>query len=107
LNWAFSVRLKVMPFGLMNAPAFYTCMMQDFREEWHTLFIITICSMKLIGGQVVKILETDEIYLDGVKAHSEIKGIIDDILMWSTNLEYDVLYARLLLIFLVSDRVYE
>ena len=30
---------KVMPFGPVNAPDVYTCMMGNFREKWDILFL--------------------------------------------------------------------
>ena len=30
--------LKVMPFGPMNAPSFYTAMIRKFQDEWTLLF---------------------------------------------------------------------
>ena len=83
---------KVMPFGPMNAPAFYTCMMQDFRKEWHHLFLTTIRDMDIIGGQAVHVTDTDEIFIDGKKTYTDSKGIIDDILAYSTNLELVLIY---------------
>ena len=50
-NFAF----KVIPFGPMNAPAFYTRMMQDFHAEWDLLFILTIRNMTKIGGEAVRV----------------------------------------------------
>ena len=32
---------KVIPFGPVNAPAFYSCMMGNFEVEWDTLFFET------------------------------------------------------------------
>ena len=33
---------KVMPFGPVNDPAFYICMMGNFRDEWDALFLETM-----------------------------------------------------------------
>ena len=33
---------NVMPFEPTNVPAFYTAMMEDFKDEWDTLFILDI-----------------------------------------------------------------
>ena len=30
---------KVMPFGPVNAPPFYTCMMRNLKKEWDLIFI--------------------------------------------------------------------
>ena len=41
--------LKVIPFGSVNAPEFYTCMMDDFKVEWDTLFNETMSSLAVKG----------------------------------------------------------
>ena len=33
---------KVMPFGPVNAPGFYSCMMGDFKKEWDSLFLSSV-----------------------------------------------------------------
>ena len=76
---------RVMPFGPMNAPAFYTFMMQQFREEWDDLFYDVIQGMKAINGRTIAISVTKEVRLDGQITQTGSKGIIDDILIWSTD----------------------
>ena len=78
---------KVMPFGPTNAPAFYTCMMGNFRDEWQLLFLQSLQEMTEIGQQLITIRNTDEIYLGDKRIYSGTKVIIDDILLWSTNLD--------------------
>ena len=38
---------NVIHFGPTNTPAFYTAMMKDFKDEWDTLFILTISKIKI------------------------------------------------------------
>ena len=84
-----------MPFGPMNAPPFYTCMMGAFKIEWDLLFVELMTGYattnSLLGGQKVTISD-DIFYLDGVKATSGTKSIIDDVLIWSNNVEAVLLY---------------
>jgi hypothetical protein len=61
----------VLPFGPMNGPAFYTCMMGIFRDEWNALFRSRHPS------------DT---------AHLGSRIIIDDILLWSTIISSLLLY---------------
>ena len=56
----------VMPFGPRNAPAFYTCMMRIFKGEWIALY-------------------RSRYPLD--TAHLGSRIIIDDILLWATDLD--------------------
>ena len=83
---------KVMPFGPMNAPAFYTFMMQKFREEWDELFYTTLHDMTTIEGKIVTVTATNEVRLDGLLTQTGSKGIIDDILIWSTHQELVLTY---------------
>ena len=62
----------VMPFGSVNAPSFYTCMMGTFKTEWDSLFVEVMTgyatSKTLLGGQKVTFTE-NILSLDGVKIH--------------------------------------
>ena len=40
---------KVMPFGTVNIPRFYSCMMGNFKKEWDALFVETMESIILSG----------------------------------------------------------
>ena len=55
-----------MPFGPRNAPAFYTCMMRIFKQEWNAL-----CKSRYPAAT----------------AHLGSLIIIDDILLWATMLK--------------------
>ena len=87
----------VMPFGPVNAPAFYTCMMGSLKTEWDALFIECMSNLAAsnasIDGQVVSIID-DDISLDKVKLTLGTKTIIDDILIWYTNLAAILLYLE-------------
>ena len=43
---------KVMPFGPVNAPAFYTCTMGNFKVEWDTLFIELMIKLATYGSKL-------------------------------------------------------
>ena len=83
---------KVMPFGPMNAPAFYTYMMQKFRDEWDALFYLILNEMTELNGQPIKVSPTNEVTLGSVAVQTGSKGIIDDILIWSTALPLVLTY---------------
>ena len=83
---------KVMPFGPTNAPPFYTCMMHQLRDEWEILFIIRIRAMTTIGGEDIVISDTDEITIAGILLYRGSRVIIDDILLWASNLQIVLLY---------------
>ena len=55
---------KVMPFGPRNAPPVYTAMMRQFEDEWETLFDFRFPNANPRGCRV----------------------IVDDILLWSSNI---------------------
>ena len=100
---------KVMPFGPTNAPAFYTCMMQDFAREWDALFYDDLRKMSTIGNKTVKVSLTHDVFIDGKLEHTGSKGIIDDILIWSTHLDTAMIYfecvCKLFLKYRVSFRL--
>ena len=48
--------------------------------------------MKVIGGMTVRFTDADYIYFNGIKTFSVSKGVIDDILTWSTNLDFNLIY---------------
>ena len=49
---------KVMPFGPVNAPAFYTRMMGNFKVEWYALFIEILTSLAESGERLGGLLVT-------------------------------------------------
>ena len=76
----------MIPFGPVNAPSFYTCMMENLKTEWDALFHQCISelatSKTLLGGHTVTI-EGKGILLEGLKINSGTKYIIDGILIWN------------------------
>ena len=76
----------------MNAPRFYTCMMGELRIKLYALFLETLIKMKFISGTTVIVTDTYNIYLNGIKTFSVSKGIIYDILTWSTNIDLILIY---------------
>ena len=85
---------SVMPFGPMNAPSFYTFMMQNFRKEWDALFYIRMRALPKIGNQVVTVLKDNTVFVNQKRVDTGSKSIIDDILIWSTRLDTALLYFR-------------
>lgn len=81
-----------MPFGPTNAPPFYTCMMHQLRDEWEILFIIKIRAMTSIGGEDIIVSDTDEITIGGIILYRGSRVIIDDILLWASNLQVILVY---------------
>ena len=76
----------------MNAPAFYTCVMQYFHAEWDLMFIFTIRNTKEIRGEPVHVTDKIDIYIGNSKTYSGSKVILDDVLAYSTNLELVLVY---------------
>ena len=82
----------VMPFGPTNAPAFYTCMMQELRDQWDSLFYETLRNTERLQSGSVTVSHTNDVKIDGKKEYTGSKGIIDDIVIWSTNLDAALTY---------------
>ena len=73
----------VMPFGPVNVPEFYTCMMGTFKVEWAALFIEHMTSIAIEGAKLDGALITIKdnfIFLGEHKLYSGTRSIIDDIL---------------------------
>ena len=77
---------KVIPFGSTNAPAFYSAMMKNMKDEWDGLFIKRLRELSSIGGEIVFISATMEIYFGNETIFSGTKIIFDDILLRSSNI---------------------
>ena len=86
---------KGMPFGPVNAQAFYSCIMGNLKKEWDGLFVGRLreyaTSGKLLEGQKVT-LQQDDIYLGDNKLYSGTTSIIDNILIWSSTIATVLLY---------------
>ena len=85
---------KVVPFGPMNPPSFYTCIMSKLRIKHHTLFIVTLRKMKVFGSMTVRATNAYKIYLSGIKIFSDSKGITENILIWYINLKLIMIYFK-------------
>ena len=85
----------VMPFGPVNAPAFYTCMMGNLKSEWDDLFLQSMTKLAhtqaTLDGKALTMVNED-IYLDNVKITSGTKSIIDDIIIWSNSVPVIMVY---------------
>ena len=100
---------KVMPFGPTNAPAFYTCMMQDFAREWDSLFYHTLRNQDKLNHNTIKVSVTNDVLIEDNLEHTGSKSIIDDILIWSTHIDTALVYlecvCKLFLKYRVSFRL--
>ena len=85
---------KVMPFGPKNAPAFYSCMMGHFKEEWNKLFIEELRSQTFIGSEPIRVTFSNDIFLGDRKLVSGTKTIIDDVILWCGNIECIFIYLE-------------
>ena len=85
---------KVMPFGPTNAPSFYTCMMGDFQEDWNLLFSETISRADSICGKNVDMDRKGAVRMNGTKVEVGSKVIIDDILLYCTNVDILLVYLE-------------
>ena len=76
----------VMPFGPMNAPAFYSKMMLDFKKEWTTLFLMQIRNHTSSNGDTFTVLCNTEVLVNSsTRLIFSSKTIIDDILLWCSH----------------------
>ena len=86
---------KVMPFGPVNAPGFYSCMMGDFKKEWDSLFLEIMKEHAVSGVKVddkIVGIKNGNIHLDDDRLYSGTKSIIDDVLLWCTNISCILIY---------------
>ena len=74
-----------MPFGPMNAPVFYSEMMKNMKYEWDNLFLSELQRLPHIRGEEISITTTIEVYIGDIKIISGTRIIIDDILLWCSN----------------------
>ena len=50
-----------MLFGPTNAPAFYTAMMKDIKDEWDKLLVMQKLKLKTHDGKPITLTAADEI----------------------------------------------
>ena len=75
-----------MPFGPTNTPVFYPAMTKNMKDEWGGLFIERLRELSSIGGETVFISATMKKCIGNRKIVSGTKIIIDDIILWSSNI---------------------
>lgn len=96
----------VMPFGPTNAPAFYTCMMHQFKGEWDELLII---KLQLLPEFINLTLSWSDFHVIKVGTVTQFtmgsKVIIDDILLFGNNRKYLVIYLECVCIIFQKYRV--
>ena len=83
-----------MPLGPTNTPAFYSAMMKNTKDEWNGLFIEKLRELSSVGGKIVFISATMEIYIDSKKIATGTKIIIDNILLRSSNMSALFVYLE-------------
>ena len=86
-----------MPFEPVNYPDFYTCVMGNFRLEQDALFIESVTTLATSGVNLddkIVSINGDTIFLDEYKLTSGTRSIIDNILIWSSNIPYMLLYLE-------------
>ena len=85
----------VMSFGPVNVPYFYSYTMGAFKTEWYLLFIEELCDIAIfkgiLGTHKLSLID-DNVYMDNIKLTPGTKSIIDDILIWSNNVQEILLY---------------
>ena len=94
-----------MPFGPTNAPAFYTAMMKVLKDEWDILFIIKVKQLTIIGIEIVRVTEANEIFVGLKKIVSGSRTIIDDIILYCSNKPLIILYFECVCIIFKKYRV--
>ena len=83
----------LMPFHPTNAPEFYSAMMKDFKDEWDALFLEFLQRLDVLDdADVVVTATTQEIFIGQAKIMSGSRTIIDDILLWCSNIPAILLY---------------
>ena len=83
---------KVMPFGPTNAPGFYLAMMRNMKEEWDNLFVTRLRELTELKGELVIVSLTAEIHIGNARLLFGTKIIIDDILLWCSNIDALFIY---------------
>ena len=79
-----------MPFGPVNVPGFYLCMMENLKNKWDALFIEIPESYSLSGEKVdgKKVhIHNGNVHLDSNRLYSNTQSMIDNILVWSNTIK--------------------
>ena len=95
---------KVMPFGPTNAPSFYTCMMHQLQKDWELLFFNKVQQLSL-SNTSISISSTNQVTIHGKPLIIGSKVIIDDILSYSNNIDYLLLYVECICSVFIKFRV--
>lgn len=95
---------KVMPFGPTNAPSFYTCMMHQLQKDWELLFYNKISEMATSDSNII-ISSTNQIHVNGKLLIIGSKVIIDDILSYSNNIDFLLIYVDCICAVFIKFRV--
>ena len=82
---------KVLPFGPTNAPTFYTCMTHELQKDWDLLFHNIMQHMST-NDPSINIISNTNIFINKKRLIIGSKVIIDDILSYSNNTKYLLLY---------------
>ena len=92
----------VLPFGPCNAPSFYTAMMKVFQDEWDSLFQESLQDISKTPSSNLVFTKTGQIAINGDIFRFGSNVIIDDILLWGSDL--DLMFVYLECVFRVSKK---
>ena len=95
----------VIPFSPTNAPPFYSAMMSDLKDKWDKLFLIKVKSLNYIDSEPITVTDLLEIWLVGISITHGIRAIIDNILLFCSNLTIIFLYLEYICIIFRKYRV--
>ena len=84
----------VMQFVPTNVPGLYSDTMRNLKEEWDPPLNQTLRSIDTLGNNSVSVTETDEIYPNKTKLVSCSRTIIDDIILFCSNLDAILIYLE-------------
>jgi hypothetical protein len=83
----------VMPFGPTNAPAFYTCMMTQFKTEWDADFILSLSQLPEFANDKIHWGDFHVLHIGNrLQFTFGSKVIIDDILLFGMTSKYLIMF---------------
>ena len=95
----------IMPFRTINAPGLYSDIMKNFKDEWVMLFIYTFRKIGTLINEQVTVIEIDEVFIEDKNPISGNRAIIDDILIFCSNLGAILVYLEFVCKFFQKYRV--
>ena len=83
-----------MLFGPTNSPGFYSAMVRNLKEEWDNIFTERLQELIHLEGDAVTVSITTEVNIGNKKLIFGTKIIIDDILLWCSNVNALLIYSE-------------